>query len=105
MVPQSLPVLRCESRRRRSEPRWGLVAAVVVLMASTLDALWLVPAQQRAAQAEDRLGPRVRCFDVVRRPPPAPDAVMAPTPAPARAPSPSAGVRVPDVLLLAPAAR
>ncbi len=103
MAPETLPVLRCESRRRRSEPRWGLVAAVVVLMASTLDALWLVPAQQRAAQAEDRLGPRVRCFDVVRPRPPAPDVLMAP--APARAPSPSAGVRVPDVLLLAPAAR
>jgi hypothetical protein len=89
MAPETLPVLRCESRRRRPEPRWGVIAAVVVLMASTLDALWLVPAQ-RAAEDTDALGVRYRCFDVPPR--------QAPTPAPT--PSPTAHVRVDGILLM-----
>ena len=89
MAPETLPALRCESRLRRPEPRWGLIAATVVLLASTLDALWLVPAQQHAADQADRFGPRFRCVDVV------------PAVASAPAPSPTAGVRVERVYLLA----
>lgn len=75
MAPETLPVLRCEARRRQPEPRWGLIAAVVVLLASSLDALWLVPAQQRVEQQRhDRLGLRYRCTDVVAVPPRAPAA-------------------------------
>ena len=85
MAPETLPVLRCESRRPRPEPRWGVIAAVVVLLASTVDALWLLPAQQ-AAMARDPLGVRYRC-------------VEAPRPTPAPAPSAAAGVRVEGVLL------
>lgn len=89
MDPETLPVLRCESRRHRAEPRWGLIAAVVVVMASMLDALWLVPAQQRAAQAREPFGPTYRCVD---RPA---------TPAAAAAPaSRTAGVRVEGVYLM-----
>lgn len=87
MAPETLPALRCESRLRRSEPRWGLIAAAVVLLASTVDALWLVPAQQRAAEQEERFGPRFRCVDTV----PA-------TAAPVR--SPTADLRVDRVYLL-----
>ena len=78
MAPETLPVLRCESRRRSPEPRWGVVAAVVVLLASTLDALWLVPAQQRAEQLDDRLGPRYHCVDVLAAPTPPPPASAPP---------------------------
>jgi hypothetical protein len=85
MAPETLPVLRCESRRQRPEPRWGLIAAVLVLMASMVDALWLVPAQQRAAQAREPFGPRYRCIE-------APAAAPAP-------PSRTAGIRVEGVLL------
>jgi hypothetical protein len=70
MAPETLPVLRCESRRCRPEPRWGLIAGLVVVMASMLDALWLVPAQQRAAAERDRFGVRYRCVDAPK--PPAP---------------------------------
>ena len=76
MAPETLPVLRCESRRRQPEPRWGLIAAVVVLLASSLDALWLVPAQQRVEQQQDRLGLRYRCTEVVAPPPRAPTAAV-----------------------------
>lgn len=91
MPGDTLPVLRCESRRRRPEPRWGLIAAVVVLMASALDALWLVPAQQ-AAQDRARLGVRYRCVE--------PANVPAEPPAPAPAPSRTAGLRVDGVYLM-----
>ncbi len=91
MAPATLPALRCESRLRRPEPRWGLIAATVVLLASTFDALWLVPAQQRAADQVDRFGPSFRCVDDVR--------------AVAPAPSPTAGVRVERVYLRSAPAR
>ncbi|HVV88009.1 MAG TPA: hypothetical protein VHE35_33440, partial [Kofleriaceae bacterium] len=101
MAPETLPVLRCESRRRPPEPRWGVLAAVVVLLASTVDALWLVPAQH-ASDTLDPFGVRYRCFDLV----PAelvPDApadphVVAEAPA-APAHAPTASVRVDGVLL------
>lgn len=92
MAPETLPVLRCESRRRRPEPRWGLIAAVVVLSASMVDALWLVPAQREAARRYDPRGVGYRCVDRPRS-------------APEPAPSPSAGVRVEGVLLRSSPAR
>lgn len=99
MAPETLPVLRCESRRRRPEPRWGLVAAIVVLMASTLDALWLVPAQQEAIRERDRAGAAYRCGDA---PTPAPT----PTPkAKAAATSRTAHVKVEGVYLMKPVPR
>ena len=94
-------VLRCESHRPRPEPRWGLIAAVVVLMASTLDALWLVPAQRAAEQERDRFGIRYRCVDT---PAPAP----APPPAATAEPAPrsrTANVKVEGVYLMRPPAR
>lgn len=89
MSPETLPVLRCESRRPRPEPRWGLIAAAIVLMTSTLDALWLVPAQQ-AMPARDPLGVRDRCGDAPR--------LSAPAEVPA--PSRTANIKVEGVYLM-----
>ena len=96
MAPENLPALRCESRLHRPEPRWGLVIAVVVLAASTLDALWMIPAQRAAAALRaDRFGPSYRCVDLV----PVLDGVAQP------ADSPTAGLRVERVYLLDAPAR
>lgn len=95
MAPETLPALRCESRRPRPEARWGLIAAVVVLMASTVDALWLIPSQQQQlARPADPLGVRYRCVERA-----APPATRAPTPSPLL--SETGDLRVDNVYLIA----
>lgn len=96
MAPETLPALRCESRRPRPEPRWGLIAAVVVLMASTVDALWLIPTQQQLAGPADPLGVRYRCVELK-----APPAARAPSPAPSPLLSETGDLRVDNVYLIA----
>lgn len=85
MAPETVPALRCESRLPRAEPRWGWLAAVAVLLASVVDAMWLVPAQQRAGRAAATSVPH-HC-----------PRMTAPAPEP---PSPAAGKRVTDIYLL-----
>lgn len=84
MVREPLPVLRCESRRSRPDTRWAWIAAGVMFLATSVDALWLVPAQRDARAVVD-LGPRYRCVELA-----------APRPAPSPKPTP----RVEGILLL-----
>ncbi len=49
-MPESLPPLRCEIRRPQPELRWltwGLSSLIV--LGTLVDALWVIPAQRRAA--------------------------------------------------------
>lgn len=80
MSHEPLPPLRCESRRPKPPDggwlKWAL--ALVVISASTLDALWLIPAQRNAERQRRALAAQHvrdlrawRCADVAPAPPPA----------------------------------
>lgn len=52
-MPESFPPLRCEIRRPEPELRWltwGLSGLIV--FGTLVDALWVIPAQRRAARAD-----------------------------------------------------
>ncbi len=92
MSHEPLPPLRCESRRPTPPDtgwlKWAL--ALVVIGASTIDALWLIPAQRDAARHR-RAQQHARDLRAWQCPDAAP-----PAPAPRRA------TRANDILLLAP---
>ena len=79
-MSDSLPPLRCESRRPQPPDggwlKWSL--ALIVIGASTVDALWLIPAQRDAERARRERLERIRdlrsvqCADAPAPPPPAP---------------------------------
>lgn len=95
MSHESIPPLRCESRRPNPPEggwlKWAL--ALVVISASALDALWLIPAQRDAEHTRRiRAAERMRDLRAWQ---------CADTPRPSPAPPPRA-TRVNDILLLAP---
>lgn len=98
-MSDELPPLRCESRRPRPPDggafKW--ILALVVIGASTLDALWLIPAQRDAERRQREEARRIqaqrvlvqaRCGQPRVTPPP-------------REPAPRA-TRANDILLLSP---
>jgi hypothetical protein len=99
MSHEPLPPLRCESRRPKPSEggwlKWSL--ALIVIGASTLDALWLIPAQ-RTAERERRQATAQRMRDLRAWQCPA-DAAPRPAPPP---PPARRATRVNDILLLAP---